>query len=343
MPHCQKQFEEFHNNIKLSDEDDILREKRDIIIDRLKEKMPKEAKSYSTFNQGSYAMKTGIKPLDGHYDIDLGLLFEMSTSDVDTPVEAKKWVYDALIDHTNDVNMKSPCVTVNYQAGYHVDVTIYAAQNPDNKVYLAKGKLTSSKENQTWDESNPKDLIQAIRNRYTEQEDRRQFRRIIRYLKRWKDEQFAVNGNGRPTGIALTAIAYHHMQVKSEIVDLFSGKKEYRDLDALVNLLNSFLLSFTSKYEWEDNQLVSYPYVEVTLPISPYPNLLERMSLKQIKSFKEKLETLQVCLIKARDEVDKSDAATILQKQFGSDFPIPPKDDGQKASTRAVIPSNESA
>ncbi|WP_149847198.1 cyclic GMP-AMP synthase DncV-like nucleotidyltransferase [Paenibacillus sp. 37] len=80
MPHNQSQFEDFHDSIKLSDESTILKEKRDIIIERLSEKMPAAAKSYTTFNQGSYAMKTGIKPLDGkNYDIDLGPYFKMST------------------------------------------------------------------------------------------------------------------------------------------------------------------------------------------------------------------------------------------------------------------------
>lgn len=343
VPHNQSQFESFHEAIKLSDEDSILKEKRDIIIKRLSEKMPESAKSYTTFNQGSYAMKTGIKPVDGDYDIDLGLFFEMSKDDVGTPVEAKKWVYDALVDHTNDVLMKKPCVTVTYAAGYHVDVTIYAAENNDGKVYLAKGKLTSAVENQSWDESNPKDLIKEIRQKYSDKEDRRQFRRLVRYLKRWKDVQFNGSTYGRPTGIALTSVVYHHMHVKTEIVDFFSGAKKYRDSEALIHLISTFLSTFTTRWEFEDDKYIEYPYVEVKLPVAPYPNLLERMTLNQIKVFKEKLEKLLACLIEARDEVDSSDGATILRKQFGDDFPVPSKDPGKRAVIPAVIPSTESA
>ncbi|MBD7969566.1 nucleotidyltransferase domain-containing protein [Paenibacillus gallinarum] len=344
MPHNQSQFEGFHEAIKLSDESSILKEKRDIIINRLSEKMSEAAKPYTTFNQGSYAMKTGIKPLDGEdYDIDLGLFFEMSTEDVGTPVEAKKWVYDALVGHTNDVCMKKPCVTVTYAAGYHVDVTIYAAENSDGKVYLAKGKLTSSAENQSWDESNPKDLIKDIRRKNSDKEDRKQFRRLVRYLKRWKDVQFKRSTNGRPTGIALTSIVYHHMQAKTEVVDIFSGEKKYRDSEALIHLISTFLSTFTTRREYEGDNLVEYPYVEVKLPVAPYPNLLEKMTLKHIKIFKEKLEKLLACLIEARDEIDSSDGATILSNQFGDDFPVPSKDPGKRAGIPAVIPSTESA
>lgn len=93
----------------------------------------------------------------------------------------------------------------------------------------------------------------------------------------------------------------------------------------------------------EEGEVIQYPYVEVNLPVSPYPNLLERMTLKQIKVFKEKLEKLLACLIEARDEVDSADGATILQKQFGDDFPVPSKDPGQRAAIPAIIPSTESA
>lgn len=343
MPHNQSQFESFHNAIKLSDESTILKEKRDIIIKRLSEKMPAAAKSYTTFNQGSYAMRTGIKPLDGeNYDIDLGLYFATSKEDAN-PLEAKTWVYDALLGHTNDVVMKTPCVTVTYAAGYHVDVTTYASENNDGKVYLAKSKLGSTLENQSWDESNPKDLIKEIREKYSDEDDRKQFRRIVRYLKRWKDVQFKGTTYGKPTGIALTSIVYHNMQVKTEVVDFFSGEKKYRDSEALIHLISTFLSTFTTRWVVEDGEVIQYPYVEVKLPVSPYPNLLERMTLKQIKVFKEKLEKLLACLIEARDEVESADGATILQKQFGDDFPVPSKDPGQRAAIPAIIPSTESA
>ncbi|MFS0873099.1 nucleotidyltransferase [Paenibacillus xylanilyticus] len=344
MPHNQSQFEDFHNAIKLSDESTILKEKRDIIIERLSEKMPVAANSYTTFNQGSYAMKTGIKPLDGkNYDIDLGLYFKMSTEDVKNPLEAKKWVYDALVGHTNNVVMKNPCVTVTYSAGYHVDITTYASENNDGKVYIAKGKLGSTVENQSWDESNPKDLIKEIREKYSDQDDRKQFRRIVRYLKRWKDVQFTGTTYGKPTGIALTSMVYHNMQVKTEVVDIFSGEKKYRDSEALIHLISTFLSTFSTRYEIEEDEVVQYPYVEVNLPVAPYPNLLERMTLKQIKVFKEKLDKLLACLIEARDEVDSADGATILRRQFGDDFPVPSKDPGQRAAIPAIIPSTESA
>ncbi|RKD26519.1 hypothetical protein BEP19_16905 [Ammoniphilus oxalaticus] len=343
MAHCQKQFTEFHDAIKLTEENQILAEKRDIIINRIKDKIPDEAKDYTTFNQGSYAMHTGIKPLDENYDIDLGLYFKMSKEDV-KPVEAKQWILDAVTGHTNDVKMKTPCITVSYQAGYHVDITVYASENSDGKVYLAKGRPGSAEENKKWDESNPKDLIKTIRDHFDNENDRKQFRRIIRYLKRWKDIQFKNTTYGKPTGIALTACAYHHMYVKKEIVDIMQSKVEYRDLDALTTLVSNILDQFRTVSVIEDDSVVYYPKITVDLPVAPYPDLFEKMSLKQMKTFKKELESLLECLLDAKAEADPTDAAEILKKAFGDDFPVPPrKDTGKKAAALALIPSSESA
>ena len=79
MVNLQSEFEEFHENIKLKefDENSILREKRDILLDKLKKNISEEAASYTTFNQGSYAMGTGIKHEDGDYDIYVGIRFDI--------------------------------------------------------------------------------------------------------------------------------------------------------------------------------------------------------------------------------------------------------------------------
>lgn len=90
MANLQKEFIEFHDLIKLKidDENAKLKEKRDIILNRLSHKISSDAKSYTHFNQGSYAMATGIIPLAGEYDIDVGLWFDMSKDDI-KPMAAK--------------------------------------------------------------------------------------------------------------------------------------------------------------------------------------------------------------------------------------------------------------
>jgi len=339
---CISQFNKFHDAIKLKEENEVLSSKRDIIVKRIKDKLPEEAAySFEIFNQGSYAMHTGIKPLGSDYDIDVGLYFDMSKDDVE-PMTAKNWIYYALVGHTSDVKIKNPCVTVTYAAGYHVDVTVYAANNSDGKVYLAKGKPNGKAEDKKWDESNPKDLITEIRDHLSDKDDRRQFRRIVRYLKRWKDVKFS-SVNGKPTGIALTSCVYHWLYIQKE-TDEFTGKTTYKDLDALINIVSKMISNFQLEYVEIDGEYKFMPRLEVRLPVEPKPELFEKMTYKQMETFKEKLETLLEALEEAKAKTDPTDAAEILKKQFGDDFPVPEKSaTGKKAMAAAVISSSESA
>ncbi|MFF0828706.1 nucleotidyltransferase [Brevibacillus sp. NPDC003359] len=341
MALCQTQFIGFHEAIKLKDENKVLREKREIIEKRIKENLPEEAKSYEVFNQGSYAMNTGIQPLDGDYDIDMGLFFDMSTEDA-TPIEAKQWVYDAVKDHTDDVTFKTPCITVKYTAGYHVDITVYSVSNSDGKLYLAKGRKNSKEENKKWDESNPRDLVSTINGHFTDADDRKQFRRVVRYLKRWKDVHFS-SVNGKPTGIALTSCVYHWLSVQKD-TDPFTGKSTYRDLDAVINVIESMISRFNTVFELEEGEVKSYSRLSVDLPVEPYPELFVKMTNKQMETFKEKLEEFKTALRDAKSKADPVDAAEILQKQFGTDFPVPPRPTtGKRSMAVATIPSSESA
>ena len=142
MLNLQKEFLDFHENIKLSDENATLREKREILLNKLSENICEEAATYTTFNQGSYAMGTGIKPEDDDYDIDVGIKFDINKDDYSDPVKVKKWVRDALEGHTKSVKIRRSCVTVTYQKDnepiYHVDFAIYAGLNNYGKLYIAK-------------------------------------------------------------------------------------------------------------------------------------------------------------------------------------------------------------
>lgn len=346
MANVQKYFEEFHDEIKLSDADENqeLRDKRDIILNRLKSKITEEAASYETFNQGSYAMGTGIKPVDGEYDIDVGLKFHISKDDYPDPIVVKKWVYEAVKDHTSNVSMKRPCVTVTYlkngEPEFHVDLAIYAANNSDGKLYLAKGKLNSDEDNKSWEVSDPLELIKKIRNKYDDAEDRKQFRRVIRYLKRWKSEKFSVEGNSAPNGIGLTVAAYNHLSVSKQY-DYANGTYKYDDLNSVKNLVQSIINKFQSEYRPEEKKWVER--LHINLPTEPYNDLFGKMTDNQMATFKTKLEDLKTALQDAQDEADVHEACKILNGVFGDDFPVPPKDETGQKKSQAFISTSASA
>lgn len=341
MANIQKYFEEFHDNIRLRrSHDKEIAEKRDIVVKRVKnylkqkfEEQDLPVPQFEAFGQGSYAMDTGILPIKkGDYDIDVGLLFKIATSDYPNPVTVKKWVLEALEDHTSDVHMKEPCVTVNYMEDgeviYHVDLAIYSDENLDGKTYLARGKESSESSKRKWEVAEPKKLISIITEKFGG--DAMQFRRIIKYLKRWKDVNFPDSGNAAPLGIGITIAAYNWFDT-SKNHDPFTGQTTYDDRAALVNFLQRWLAQFSG------NRLI------VTLPVQPFSDLFAKMSDAQIATFKEKMKELLATLIATEIEPDPAAACEKLQKKFGEDFPVPEKSETATEKKRAIVSSNASA
>ena len=344
MADVQKNFLDFHEKIKLDDENQILREKRDAVLDVLKAHISDEAKPYTTFLHGSYSMGTGIKPVDGDYDIDVGIRFSINKDDYEDPTVPKKWVYDAVDGHTKSVEFKNSCIKVQYQKNgeplYHVDLSVYANENDDGEMYLAKGKLNSNSENKFWEISNPPELKETIHEKFSDTDDRKQLKRCIRYLKRWKDLKFSSDGNVAPTGIALTVAAYDYLTA-SYTYDAFTNTKSYNDLETLKEMIGKMLNNFRSVYDEEEEKFVER--LVVTMPIEPHNDLLKKMSNNNMVEFKNKLTTLKEQLDKAYDEIDPVVACEHLNKVFGEDFVVPEKNENAIHKKQAVTGNLEGA
>lgn len=322
MINLQKEFIEFDDKIKLSyDDNSELREKRDILLKKLKENISKDAASFTHFNQGSYAMMTGIKPDSGDYDIDVGLRFSLTREDYPDPVSVKQWVYDALNGHTKKVEIRRSCVTVTYQEdgedAYHVDFACYADE--DDNLYIGKGKKNSEKENRFWDESDPMGLIEKMKNRFSDADERAQFRRIIRYMKKWKNMNFDSSGNGAPTGIAITALAYDKFS-PGYAINCVTDKREYDDFKALKSFVNALKNSFSLVYDSKVGKF--YYIISQKLFVSPYNELFEKMTKKQQNDFHDKICNMMDKLEKAESQTKKAEACRIMTEIFGSEFPV---------------------
>jgi len=357
MSSYQRQFEKFHQNIKLErfKENEKLREKRDIILkklnDRLKsvfEDKDESVPKWDWFNQGSYEMGTGIKPLeDGDYDIDIGVYFNLSPDDYENPVEVKEWIFEALDGHTNSVEIKEPCVRVKYSTGnalqYHVDLAVYSFQEnqfslliDDDEYQLARGKKNSLDEYRYWEKADPKGVIEEFKSKFSGEDDK-QYRRIIRYLKRWKDIKFSGDGNAAPVGIGINVAAYNWFSPKYE--DIFANNSD--DFSALESFVGSMLNNFTENWDEEEEK-----YVErfvAKLPAEPYNDVFSKMTNIQMENFKSELEDLKQGLQDASDEPDPHEACKILCNYFGDDFPVPEKKDTAEKKNRGISTSSASA
>lgn len=340
MADLHKQFLVFHDTIKLGtyEENSILREKRDLLIDELKVRLKdKKDDNYpqfvKKFDQGSYALGTGIKPIkDGDYDIDVGVLLDCYKEAYNDPVEVKEMVKECLTHENRSVAVSRSCVTVTYVKDgadeYHVDLPIYARSEfypNDEKYFLAKGRKNLTSDNRYWQESDPIGLTKLINDLYKENDNfdnggekqRKQFRRIVRYLKRWRRHK-----NVSIHSITLTIMAYHWLTPNIDGND---------DLQTILNLINSIL-----------NQFIN-GRLAVSLPITPYNDLLESTNNEDMTKIKTAIETLRDNLQNALDDPDLHEASKTLRKSFGEDFPLVEKEEQSKKVESAPYVSTGSS
>lgn len=303
----QSQYRKFHEAILLKrfQENAELRDKRDKILKRLRDNLPAAAPSFEPFNQGSYDMGTGVKPLDKDYDIDVGVLFDLDYRKHD-PVTVKGWVYSAVQGHTSRVEWRRPCITVYYQEGgepkYHVDLAVFAKDPAGLHWRLAIGKQNSGREHQEWQPDDRVGFSEAVDRKFSG-EDAAQFRRVIRYLKRWKDVHFSSEGRAAPTGLSLTVAAYHWFHPTTIRT---AAAVEYDDHGAITAVVAAMLQSFGPKR------------LLLRFPRAPQDDVFERMTDQQMLEFRQRLEKLKGWLEEARRSKD----AAPLPRAFGDAFPV---------------------
>lgn len=335
MSNLQSSFNKFHENIRLElDDKDTLREKRSDVEEVIQDNLQLNFK-YSFFDQGSYSTHTGIKPLTNEdYDIDRGMIIQ-ATEDELGPGTAKKAVYDALVVEYGEENvrMKVPCVTVQFPSdNVHVDVAIYREEN--DTLYLCKGKLNSQPENKYWEIADPKGLKEKINKAQSTEEDRKQFRRIIRYLKRWKDLKFKGQDN-RPTGIGISVFAINRFSPEYSL-DNITYEKKYDDALCLKRFMSSMINGFT----FDIGEEGIYERLKVVLPSEPYSDVYEKVSENQMRDFKKKLTSLHEALEEALNMSDLHESTTLLRKYFGEDFEIVSQEKTAKAFNKTAIISD---
>ena len=314
----QSEFKKFNNKIRVDFEvKKELSNKRDILLGKLRNN--DELPSFKELNQGSYAMCTGIEPEDdSEYDIDVALRFSANKDDYN-PIELKKKICEILKNHTDyGAEIKKPCVTVTYkkdgEAKIHVDLVTYLYADKDDEksqLYIAKGK---DKDSQEWEAADPKGLVDYINDSVEGGEKRNQFRRVIRYLKKWKNRKFSNTGHANPPSIGITLIA----------ADNFNYYEE-DDLSSLIDLVNTIINKFSYVRTNESGRSM----YKISLPL-PYnlkfkfgDDIFEKMSVAQMTDFKDKIEKLKKDLVEVRDEADELEQYKKLNKIFGDDFEVP--------------------
>lgn len=338
MAEIQKYFDEFNQLIRLArfEENADLREKRDMLVKELRENLEAGVPTFERFDQGSYAMNTGVRPKNGNYDIDVGLIFDCEADKYPDPVALKLKVKKALERHNRTVRIRRACVTIEYmrdgEVDYHVDLALYVKRRDRVGLDLAVGRESSGAEKRKWEQNDPKGLIEVITGRF-EDEQAAQMRHIIRYLKRWRDHKFSP-GTG-PISVLLTIATFHWLVPQ---IDYFT--KKANDLQALSMLVKAILAQFTTTC---DSQGAIVRRLVVRSPVVPREDLLAGATDVQTTALHLKFEELKNALDLATQEPLPEKACAILAKQFGDEFPVPSPENTAKTVRKPYVTSGQSA
>lgn len=324
----QSQFIQFNEKIFLKKTDSRLQEVRDkresinkAVIAKFKEKEWGEA---TTFLQGSYATDLAIVPLDGDYDIDVVVSIPSDTAP-ESPIAPKKEILSILQNRgLSGASIKRPCVTAQYisdgKPKYHIDYPVYRCSG--DQYELAWGKPTSADKDKKWSIGDPKGLVDWINYSNLDADEKRQYKRLVRYLKRWRDLRYSTS-EIKPYSVGLTIL------VRSYFADAFSDDGEADDLEALIRTIEKIIDSSCfrplgdSKYD-----------LVVNLPTLPYVDVFKDHGSGMGTRLYNRLSQLKKRLLVAQSKTTTSAASKILCEDyvFGSDFPLPDGDGNDNGS-----------
>ncbi|WP_152524726.1 cyclic GMP-AMP synthase DncV-like nucleotidyltransferase [Novosphingobium lindaniclasticum] len=220
MFNTSKQVRRFHNEkiAIVGDERTNMRTRRNSNRNRLKAGLVRDGKPkpLGSHTQGSYAMHTMVQDDDLDYDIDDGLYFKASDlvgaqGAAMSALDVRKMVCAAVQDDKFNTppDVRTNCVRVYYDAGYHVDIPTYRRIETTN-IWTNKVEYSYELAGASWRKSDAKQVTVWFRETNKELSPESvgegQFRRIVRYLKMFSKSRTSWKGKN-PSGFALTKLA----------------------------------------------------------------------------------------------------------------------------------------
>lgn len=191
---CSKDVRAYHDQeVSLpKSEQDAMRDRRNANRTRLRNGLADAGKPapLEFVKQGSYAMKTMTRDPDNDYDIDDGVYFRKEDLVGDrgaemTSLQARQMVRDAVDDgkFKKPPEVRSNCVRVYYEKGYHVDLPVYRRVTTSTVFGdVVHYELAASS---GWKRSDARDVSEWYEDERAKSADGIQLRRINRDLKKY--------------------------------------------------------------------------------------------------------------------------------------------------------------
>lgn len=322
----KKEFSDFYKDIKIDSETNVLKEKREILQNDIKSKLPNILEDHDIditksdirmIDQGSYKYNTTIK--NNVVDRDVAVIIPLNTTENDDPRKIKGYLKDAINIPARTVTVKEPCVRASYyeneEEWLHIDLPLYAQY--ENNVYLAKGKTNSS--SYLWENADPDGLNDYLCGKIRGND---QLRRIICLIKKWRNEKYSGSTNDHeiPPSIGLTLLA----------CDCFSAQCTDEGDDDLLSLQKTTkaILDKFSVSKNLEGDIISAT-ISCYLPVTPYSDVFKKMkdsSSSYMVTFYKRFSKAVDNLTDAVNFESAYDAGGSVQKVLGSEFTVPVKE-----------------
>lgn len=298
----QNYFSRFHRDIKVDTEE--LREKRDILVAKIRNSLKEKGHPLpEALNQGSYIYGVGVSPSgDEEYDIDVGLDFPILSLKNDAK-SVRGWVYQAIKDHTDNVEDRGPCIRVRYAKGYHVDLVVYARHKDSESIEDYQLAYKTGE----WKPAAPKDLKKFIGDARLAFKDTKdssgsdQLQRVTRMLKRWNDIVLDSDSPDKPSGLATLLLVIQALP--KACIDTMGNSQ---DIDALIKVA--------------DYAIAMKPRIAVKKPTPQFEDMYSKVTDEGMKKLIARFEKLSKNLKTAKVS-EEDEAIDVLVKEFGDSFP----------------------
>ena len=321
----KKEFADFYGEIRIDKETNALREKREILEEDIKSKLPYILKDHNIsvnrsdirmIDQGSYKCNTTIS--DDIVDRDGAVMIPLDIYVSSDPRKIKGYLRDTINIPARTVSIKEPCVRASYyengEEWLHIDLPLYAQY--ENSVYLARGKEYSS--DYSWESADPDGLNDYLCGQIN---GNAQLRRVICFIKKWRNEKYSGSTNDHevPPSIGLTLLA-------CECFSAQSTDDGDDDLLSLQKTMKGMLDKFTYTFDDKGNLVRT---ITKNLPVTPYTDVFKKMkdsSSTYMTTFYNRLSKAVDNLTNAVNVESAHDAGKYVQKVLGDDFTVPAKE-----------------
>jgi len=231
MFNCAKDVWAYHDqDVTLpKTEQDAMRDRRNTNRTRLRNGLAKAGNPapLEFVKQGSYAMKTMVRDPDSDYDIDDGVYFRKEDLVGErgaemTSLQARQMVRDAVDDgkFKKAPEVRSNCVRVFYEKGYHVDLPVYRRVVVSTVlVEKVHYELAASS---GWKRSDARDVTDWYEDERSNSADGVQLRRINRELKKYARSRYSWRSgilSGFGISVLVTERLCHHAREDRALYD----------------------------------------------------------------------------------------------------------------------------